>query len=194
MNSCSITGSCDRASQPMAEETTGTSRHPSICWPSAATIASSVRWQISRGPRPGAGKRMPRRSRRQPATAPTGSVVGSKERIRQLHQDPRTIARVLIAAARSAMLEVPEDLQPAQNGRVALPAAEVGHEPDAARVSLEGRVVESLVRSGGRCDASRFIAVRHEAYSLTVPAPDQSSMHLPVIEQSCGEHEPEIDL
>jgi hypothetical protein len=47
---------------------------------------------------------------------------------------------------------------------------------------------------GGKRDASRFIAVRHEAYSLTVPAPDQSSMHLAVIEQSRGEHEPQINL
>jgi len=36
--------------------------------------------------------------------------------------------------------------------------------------------------------------VRHEAYSLTVPAPGQSSMQRAVIEQSRGEHEPEIDL
>ena len=123
-----------------------------------------------------------------------GRVVGSKEEIRQLHEDARTISRVLIATARAAMLKVLEDLQPALNGRVALPAAHVGHEPNPARVPLEGRVVESRLRSGGRCDASRFIEVRHGAYSLTVPAPGQSTMHLAVIEQSRGEHEPEVNL
>jgi hypothetical protein len=132
-----------------------------------------------------AGSRQPVRERR---------VVGSKEQIRQLHEDARTISRVLIATASAAMLKVLEDLQAALNSRVALPAAHVGHEPNSARVPLEGRVVESLLRMGGKRDASRFIAVRHEAYSLTVPAPDQSSMHLAVIEQSRGEHEPQINL
>ena len=47
------------------------------------------------------------------------------------------------------MLKVPEDMQPALNGRVALAAAHVGHEPNPARVPLEGRVVESLLQIGG---------------------------------------------
>ena len=130
-----------------------------------------------------AGSRQPVRERR---------VVGSKEQIRQLHEDARAISRVLIATAGAAMLEVLEDLEPALNGRVALTPAHVGHEPNPARVPLEGRVVESPVRSGGRCDASRFVEVRHGAYNLTVPAPGQSTMHLAGIEQSRGEHEPEI--
>ena len=73
-------------------------------------------------------------------------VLGTEEGIGELHQDPRPVARVLVAAARPAMLEVPQDLQAAQDGRMALPAAQVGHEPDAAGVALEGRIVKPLSR------------------------------------------------
>ncbi|MGA7498923.1 MAG: hypothetical protein WBX00_19505, partial [Isosphaeraceae bacterium] len=104
------------------------------------------------------------------------------------------ISRVLIATASAAMLKVLEDLQPALNGRVALAAGHIGHEPNPARVPLEGRVVESLSRIAGMRNTSWFIEVRHEAYSLTAPVTVQSSMHLAVIEQSRGEHEPEINL
>src|SRR5208283_2204778 len=108
---------------------------------------------------------------------------------RQLHEDAGTISRVLIAPAGTAMLEVLQNQEPALNGRVALAAAHVGHEPNPARVSLVSRVIESLVRIGAMRDASRLVEVRHEAYRLTVPAPGQSSMQQTVIEQSRGEHE-----
>jgi hypothetical protein len=58
----------------------------------------------------------------------------------------------------------------------------------------ESGVVESLLQIGAKHDAGRLSEVRHEAYSLTVPELDQSSMPLAVIDPSRGEHEPEVDL
>jgi hypothetical protein len=43
-----MTGSCERASQPIAEETTGTGRQPSTTCPSSATKASTARLQTVR--------------------------------------------------------------------------------------------------------------------------------------------------
>ena len=101
-----------------------------------------------------AGSRQPIRKRHE---------AGSKEPIRQLHENARAVPRVLIATAGAAMLKVLEDLEPTLDGRVTWQAAQVGYEPDPARVPLEGRVVKSLLGIGRKRTPGRLMQVRHEA-------------------------------
>ncbi len=70
-----------------------------------------------------AGSRQPIRKRHE---------VGSKELIRQLHENAGAVSRVLIATAGAAMLKVLEDLEPTLDGCVTWQAAQVGHEPNPA--------------------------------------------------------------
>ena len=67
----------------------------------------------------------------------------AQERVGQLEQDARAVARVGLGAAGAAVLEVVEHVERALDGRVAALAREAGHRADAARVVLEGRVVEA---------------------------------------------------
>ena len=58
--------------------------------------------------------------------------------IRHLDQDAGAVAGIRLAAAGAAMQQVDEDLQAARDDAVRPSAGDVDHEPDAARVVLEG--------------------------------------------------------
>ena len=153
-----MTGSCDRASQPIADETTGTGRQPRTFCPSSATIAFE-RPLADQPLAPRSGQEHERDAVLAGRRAARSEIsrLGPEERVGQLDQDPGPVARVLVAAAGPAMLEVPEELQSALHRGVALPPVQVGHEPHAARVPLEGRVVKPFPSrtEGGRSHLDR---------------------------------------
>ena len=79
----------------------------------------------------------------------------AEERVGHLEEDAGTVAGVLVAAARAAVLEVPEELQTRFNDAVAFVAVDVRDEADAAGVALERGVVEAIGHGRER-DRLRF--------------------------------------
>src|SRR4029078_6214370 len=73
-----------------------------------------------------------------------------QEAVRHLHEDAGAVARVLLAAARAAVLEVEQDLHTLLDDRVRLASMRVHDEADAAAVVLVRRIVESLLRGWRR--------------------------------------------
>ena len=68
----------------------------------------------------------------------------AEEPIGRLDQDAGAVTRVGLAAARAAVLEVDEDLEPALDDGVRADALDVDDEPDAARVVFVARVIQAL--------------------------------------------------
>ena len=88
-------------------------------------------------------RRRPRRSAPAPADrSPSAAADLAQKAIRHLDQNAGAVARVGFAAARAAVLEVDQHLEPARDDRMRLAAGDVDDESDAAGVVLEGRVVQ----------------------------------------------------
>ena len=75
---------------------------------------------------------------------PSGLRHLPQEAVRHLDQDAGAVAAVGLAAARAAVQQVDEQLQPLLDDRVRPPALHVDHEPHAACVVLVLRIVEAL--------------------------------------------------
>ena len=75
---------------------------------------------------------------------PSGVGHLAEEPIGRLNQDAGAVTGVGLAAARAAVLEVDEHLQPALDDGVRAHALDVDDEPDAARVVFEARVIQAL--------------------------------------------------
>jgi len=69
---------------------------------------------------------------------------GAEELVRHLNQDAGTVARLGVAAARAAMLQVFENLDPLLDDLVALRAVHVYDEPNAAGIAFLRRIVHPL--------------------------------------------------
>jgi len=67
-----------------------------------------------------------------------------EELVRDLEQNPGPVAGTGIAALRTAMVQIIENLESLLNDAVGLVAFDVDHEPDPAAVFLEPRIVEAL--------------------------------------------------
>ena len=78
-----------------------------------------------------------------------------QEGVRHLDQDAGAVAGVGLRAGRAAVVEVLQDLDRLPQDLVRLAALHVDHEADAARVVLEPRVVESLLRRARRAPCDR---------------------------------------
>ena len=72
-----------------------------------------------------------------------GALLG-KELVRNLNQHARAVARLRIAAAGSAVLQVLQHLDALLHDRVALLALDVGDKPETAGVMLVRRVIQTL--------------------------------------------------
>ena len=78
----------------------------------------------------------------------------AQEAVRHLDQDAGAVAGVRLAAARAAVQQVDQQLQPLLDDRVRAPALHVDDEADAAGVVLVPRIVEAL-RARRLCACSR---------------------------------------
>src|SRR5262249_50760484 len=67
----------------------------------------------------------------------------AEEAVRHLHEDAGAVARVRLAAARAAVLEIDQDFERAGNDRVRSPAGYVNDEAYAARIVLERGIVKT---------------------------------------------------
>jgi hypothetical protein len=67
-----------------------------------------------------------------------------KEPIGRLNQNASAVAGVGLTAARAAMLQVDEHLEPALDDSMRTLSFDVDNEADAARVMLEARVIQAL--------------------------------------------------
>ena len=148
-NSCLKTGSAATARGPSWLSSVGTSRQPSTCCPSSATIRSIVASTCRRAASSRSAGTPARRRTSAPAAAPCSSRVGllAEEPVRHLNQDAGAVAGVGFAAAGAAVLEVDEHLQGVPDDGVRTAALRVHDEADAAGVVLVPRVVEAV---GGR--------------------------------------------
>ena len=68
----------------------------------------------------------------------------AQEPVGERDEDARAVARVLLGAARAAVLEVGEHGERVAHDRVRGPAGDVRDEPEAAAVVLGGRFVQGL--------------------------------------------------
>ena len=66
--------------------------------------------------------------------------------MRNLHENPRAIARVGLATTGSAVIEVDQDRQCIANDLVRFPAFDVNNKTDSAGIVFELRVIKSLFR------------------------------------------------
>ena len=67
-----------------------------------------------------------------------------EEAMRDLHEDAAAVTELRVCPDRTAMVEVEQDLQALADDAMGLPALDIGHEADAARVVLVAWVVKSL--------------------------------------------------
>ncbi len=84
---------------------------------------------------------LPRRRQRE---AELRALPG-EERVRDLNQNPRPVSGLRIAATRSAVGEVDQDLNALDNDLVGFAAFDVRHEPDAAGIPFQPGIVQSLL-------------------------------------------------
>jgi hypothetical protein len=73
-----------------------------------------------------------------------GCALAREELMRDLNQHARAISCLRVAAASAAMLEVLQNLNTLFYDGVAPLAAHIGDETEAARVTLVGRIIETL--------------------------------------------------
>ncbi len=75
-----------------------------------------------------------------------GSRGFGEKIVGRLNQNPRPVARVGLASARAAMVQIAEDGEGLGDDFVRFPAFDVDDKADAARFVLELRVVKALFR------------------------------------------------
>ena len=145
MNSCRNTGSTATALGPSAPSSVGTSRQPSTCCPSSATIRSksasicrAARGVARQEDEPGAVLAAGRQRDAEPRR------LLAQEPVRHLDEDAGAVAGVGLAAARAAVLQVDEHLQRLPHDRVRPAPLDVDDEADAAGVVLVAGIVETL--------------------------------------------------
>jgi hypothetical protein len=124
----------------------GTLRQPSTHWPSSRHGLLEHRLALAGAPgRPAAGR---------PCHAVLAGArqlqllllaLAGEELVGLLEEDAGAVARVRLASAGAAVLEVDEHLDGLRDDVVRSPVLEIGHEADAARVVLVGRVIKSLL-------------------------------------------------
>ena len=146
MKICRMTGSTSRAVRPSTPLSTGTSRQPSSRCPSSAMIASSRSWHQRRSAAVARQEDACRRHSR-PARGSSKPVrpLGGEKLVRHLRQNAGAVAGQRIAAAGPAMRQIDQDFQARAQRSVALFAADVDDEADAAGIVLVGRIVQALL-------------------------------------------------
>jgi hypothetical protein len=177
MKSWFITGSCDRASQPTADETTGTDRQPRTpSRPSRDRLDRSLatQRQVRVGGQEGERDAVLARRRQRDVEAPG---LFAQERIRKLKEDASAVAGLLIAAAGAAVLEVQQDLQPIADDVVADLSLEMRNEANPAGVMLESGVVESITDRRAAREPSRNALQRRRMSAICVPSSAWRSRH-----------------
>ena len=151
MKTCWKIGCVALALSPSRLLSDGTSRQPSSVCPSSSTmrpIAPLDRVAIAGVARQEHEARTIRPRRRQRERDDL-----AQKRVRRLHEDARAVARVGLAAAGPAMLEIDEDLQRLAHDVVRALSLHVDDEADAAGVVLGARIVQTL--GSGRRRRSR---------------------------------------
>jgi hypothetical protein len=68
--------------------------------------------------------------------------LAGQELVRHLDEDAGTVACVGLAAARAAVVQIPEDLEPLLDHRMGLGSLDVGDKTDATSVVFEVRPIE----------------------------------------------------
>ena len=77
--------------------------------------------------------------------------------MRRLDENARTVTGIGLATARAAVIQVQQHLQRLLNDGMGLPALDIDHEPHAAGLVLELRVVKTLF--GRRTGSLRLTAI-----------------------------------
>ena len=99
---------------------------------------------------------------------PSGVGRLAEEPIGRLNQDAGAVARVGFAAARAAVLEVDEHLEPALDDGVRSHALDVDDEPDAAGVVFVAGVIQALgLRRRQMNRMSHSCVLVHSVYRLS---------------------------
>ena len=141
-------------------------RRPSARSASRAAAALLRRRSARRAPQPARAPPSSRGRKTRPApycpaggsAMPSGAGDLAQEPVRHLNQDAGAVAGVRLAAARAAVQQVDEDLQPLLDDAVRAAALDVDDEADAAGVVLVARIVQAdgirsalrALRAGGR--------------------------------------------